>query len=64
MAINALLGIKEVSFITDNQLLVNYYKEQNYDMLPHWSIKSSAQSFVNALFIWLQMESPKNMRRE
>jgi len=45
----ALLGIKEVSFIADNQLLVNFFNGTSYDMLPHWSIKSSAQSFLNAV---------------
>jgi hypothetical protein len=46
--ISSSLGISEISFLTDNQLLESFFNGTSYDMPPHWDIKPYTQSFLNA----------------
>lgn len=52
--ITMLLGIMDISFFTDNQLLANFFNGPRHDSPPHWTIKPSAQSFLNDVegIIW------------
>jgi len=42
-----LLNMNQVSFLTDNQALVNFFNGGNLDNPPHWEIKSFTQRFLN-----------------
>lgn len=42
-----LLNMNQVSFLTDNQALVNFFNGVNLDNPPHWEIKPFTQSFLN-----------------
>ncbi|WVZ91524.1 hypothetical protein U9M48_037683, partial [Paspalum notatum var. saurae] len=35
----SLIGIREISFLTDNQLLANFFSGTRYDEPPHWDIR-------------------------
>jgi hypothetical protein len=44
--ISSMLGISEISFLTDNQLLANFFNGTRYDETSHWDIKPFTQSFI------------------
>lgn len=43
------LQIGDISFLTDNQLLVSYFNGSDLSFPPHWGIKPFTQSFLNSV---------------
>jgi hypothetical protein len=43
------LHIGEASFLSDNQVLVDYFNSGDLNLPPHWEIKPFTQRFLNAL---------------
>jgi hypothetical protein len=42
------IGVSEISFLTDNQILANFFNGTDYDSPPNWEIKPLTQNFLNA----------------
>jgi len=48
-SIISLLHISEASFLTDSQVLVNFFNGSDLGSPPHWEIKPFTQRFLNAV---------------
>lgn len=46
-AVTKILNISEISFLTDSQVLVNFFNGCDLGSPPHWSIKPLTQRFLN-----------------
>jgi len=46
--ISSLLGISDISFLTDSQLLASFFNESDFVSPPRWDIKPYTQKFLNA----------------
>jgi len=46
---SSMLQIEEVSFLTDSQLLVNYFNGPDLNHPPHWDAKPFTQRFINSV---------------
>ena len=46
--ISSLLGISDISFLTDSQLLASFFNGSDFDSPPQWDIKPYTQKFLNA----------------
>jgi hypothetical protein len=44
----SLIGIREISFLTDNQLLA-FFNGASFEAPPHWDIKPFSQNFLNVV---------------
>jgi hypothetical protein len=48
-SISSLLQAEEVSFLTDSQILVNYFNGPDLSSPPHWEAKPFTQRFINSV---------------
>ena len=48
-SIISLLHTDDTSFLTDSQLLVNFFNGNDLNLPPHWDIKPFTQRFLNAV---------------
>ena len=48
-SIISLLHTQDTSFLTDSQLLVNFFNGNDLNSPPHWDIKPFTQRFLNAV---------------
>lgn len=48
-SITSLLHIPEAPFLTDSQVLVNFFNGSDFGSPPHWQIKPFTQRFLNAV---------------
>jgi len=46
--ITSLLRLEDVTFLTDSQLMVNFFNGSDLSSPPHWDIKPFTQRFINA----------------
>ena len=46
--ISSLLGISDISFLTDSQLLASFFNGSDFDSPLQWDIKPYTQKFLNA----------------
>lgn len=47
--ITSSLQIRDISFLTDSQLLVNFFNASDLSSPPHWDIKPFTQRFLSAV---------------
>jgi hypothetical protein len=45
----SLLRMEDITFLTDSQLLVNFFNGLDFSSPPHWDIKPFTQRFLNAV---------------
>lgn len=45
----SLLRMEDITFLTDSQLLVNFFNGLGFSSPPHWDIKPLTQRFLNAV---------------
>lgn len=46
-AIVNLLNLNQITFLTDNQIMVNFFNGNSFDTPPQWEIRPFTQRFLN-----------------